>query len=141
MSFRAFRKATWSAKLDSCRHAAVHISPLTHKIPRWTEKAFRAIREYRLLHGESKALHADPSVVSMPEGYRAVVRQIPLIVYGRAAALTNGRVADGALTMTELGVHERESIVLGNHDAFRIVAATLEPVRSEERRVGKECRL
>jgi hypothetical protein len=92
------------------------------------EKAFRSIREYRLLHGESKALHADPSVVSMPEGHRAVVRQIPMTVYGRAAALMNGRVADGALMMTELGMHERESVVLGNHDAFRIVTATLEPV-------------
>lgn len=92
------------------------------------EKAFRAIREYRLLHGESKAMHADTSVVKMPPGHRAVVRQIPLEIHGRAAALTNGRLADGNLTMTELGSHERERVVLGNHDAFRLVTPTLEPV-------------
>lgn len=92
------------------------------------EKAFRAIREYRLLHGESKAMHADPSVVVMPLGHREVVRQIPLEVHGRAAALTNGRLADGNLTMTEFGSHERERVVLGNHDAFRVVTPTLEPV-------------
>jgi len=92
------------------------------------EKGFRAIREYRLLHGESKAMHADPSTVVMPLGHRAVVRQISLEIHGRAAALTNGRLADGNLTMTEFGLHERERIVLGNHDAFRVVTSTLEPV-------------
>lgn len=92
------------------------------------EKAFRAIREYRLLHGESKAMHADPSVVEIPDGHRAIVRQIPLEIHGRAAALTNGRLADGNLTMIEFGLHERERVVLGNHDAFRVVTPTLEPV-------------
>jgi len=92
------------------------------------EKGFRAIREYRLLHGESKAMHADPSTVVMPLGHRAVVRQISLEIHGRAAALTNGRLADGNLTMTEFGLHERERIVLGNHDALRVVTSTLEPV-------------
>lgn len=92
------------------------------------KKAFRAIREYRLLHGESRAMHADPSVVEMPPGHREVVRQIPLEIHGRAAALTNGRLADGNLTMTELVSHERERVVLGKHDAFRLVTPTLEPV-------------
>ena len=92
------------------------------------EKAFRAIREYRLLHGESKAMHADPPTVVMPSGHRTVVRQIPLEIHGRAAALTDGRLADGNLTMTEFSLHERERIVLGNHDAFRVVTPTLEPV-------------
>ncbi|MEO8909789.1 MAG: ATP-binding protein [Gemmatimonadaceae bacterium] len=92
------------------------------------ERAFRAIREYRLLHGESKALHADPSVVTMPEGHRAVVRRIPLEIHGRAAALSGGRLADGNLTMTEFDSRERERVVLGNHDAFRVLLPTLEPV-------------
>lgn len=92
------------------------------------EKAFRAIREYRLLHGESKAMHADPSVVELPLGHRAVVRQISLKIHGRAAALTNGRLADGNLAMTEFDLNECESVVLGNHDAYRVVAPTLEPV-------------
>lgn len=91
-------------------------------------KAFRAIREYRLLHGESKAMHADPSVVEIPNGHRDVVRQIPLEIHGRAAALTNWRLADGNLTMTELVSHERERVVLGKHDAFRLASPTLEPV-------------
>lgn len=92
------------------------------------EKAFRAIREYRLLHGESKAMHADPSVVVMPDGHRAIVRKISLEIHGRAAALTNGRLADGNLMMTEFSSHERKCVVLGNHDAFRLVTPTLEPV-------------
>ncbi|MCF8149803.1 MAG: hypothetical protein K9K30_15150 [Burkholderiaceae bacterium] len=91
-------------------------------------KAFRAIREYRLLHGESKAMHADPSVMEMPLGHREVVRQIQLEIHGRAAALTNGRLADGHSTMTEFVSHERERVVLGKHDAFRLVTPTLEPV-------------
>jgi hypothetical protein len=91
-------------------------------------KAFRAIREYRLLHGESKAMHADPSTVEMPPGHRTIVRQIPLRIHGRAAALTNGRLADGNLTVTEFSLSEREQVVLGNHDAFRVVKPTPEPV-------------
>ena len=92
---------------------------------------FRSIREYRLMHGESKALHAAPPIANYPPGHRDAVRSIPLQIHGRAAALTNGRVADGELTMVEVGQDERERIVLGHHDAFRIAYPRLEPVARE----------
>ncbi|MBC7463164.1 MAG: AAA family ATPase [Actinobacteria bacterium] len=92
------------------------------------ERAFRHIREYRLLHGESKALFADAPIVSFPEGRRDVVRSIPLQLVGRASALTAGRLADGDLEMTAFESLNFEKLALGNHDAYRIATPTLEPV-------------
>lgn len=94
-------------------------------------KCFHSIREYRLMHGESKALHAAPPIANFPPGHRDAVRSVPIQVHGRAAALTNGHVADGNLTMVEVGQNEREPIVLGHHDAFRIACPRLEPVARE----------
>jgi hypothetical protein len=92
------------------------------------EKCFRAIREHRLLHGGSKALYADPPSVPALPGYRDAVKTIPMTLFGRAAALTGGRIADGTLDMTEFAQYERTPVVLGHHDAYRLIASTLEPV-------------
>jgi len=92
------------------------------------ERAFRAAREHRLLHGGMKALYAAPATAALPEGYQAKVRTLPLRVLGRASALTDGRVADGKLEMNEFATSNHISIVLGKHFAYRLTARTLEPV-------------
>jgi energy-coupling factor transporter ATP-binding protein EcfA2 len=92
------------------------------------EHAFLQIREYRLLHGESKALFASTEIVQMPAGHGDVLKSTPLTLVGRASALTSGRVADGALSALDLSLPSGDNVVLGNHDAFRLVTATLEPV-------------
>jgi hypothetical protein len=92
------------------------------------ERSFRTAREHRLLHGGMKALYAVPSTATPPEGYQAKVRAIPLKVLGRAAALTNGRAADGEVEMNEFAASAHVEVVLGRHFAYRLTARTLEPV-------------
>jgi hypothetical protein len=92
------------------------------------ERAFRSAREHRLLHGGMKALYAVPATATLPEGYQTKVRTLPLKVLGRAAALTDGRIADGKVEMDEFATSDHISIVLGKHFAYRLSARTLEPV-------------
>jgi hypothetical protein len=92
------------------------------------DRAYRTAREHRLLHGGMKALHSAPPTATLPEGYKIMVRGIPLTVLGRAAAMTNGRAADGTVDMSELESGQRVPVVLKNHSAFRLATRTLEPV-------------
>jgi hypothetical protein len=92
------------------------------------DKAFRTVREYRLLHGGMRALYAPPSVVTMPSGYSDKVSAIPLRVLGRAAALSDGHVADGSIDMNHFGTAHHVAVTLGKHSAYRLSARTLEPV-------------
>jgi hypothetical protein len=91
-------------------------------------QGFRLAREYRLLHGGLNTLQAPTPTVALPEGYKAKVQTIPLRVLGRAAALSNGRVADGLLDLDEFAASAHKKIVLAQHWAYRLTAATLEPV-------------
>ena len=92
------------------------------------DRACRAAREYQLVHGGSSALHGRPPVANLPEGYQNRVRDIPLRVLGRAAALTDGRVADGIFKMDQIAEEKAIQVTLGRHFAYRLTAATLEPV-------------
>jgi energy-coupling factor transporter ATP-binding protein EcfA2 len=91
-------------------------------------RCFHISREYLLIHGGLKALHAAAPLVVMPEGYRSKVAQIPLQVLGRAAALSDGRTADGRFDMNEYNSGSHKKITLGKHSAYRLNAPTLEPV-------------
>jgi hypothetical protein len=91
------------------------------------DRAFRLAREHHLLHGGLKALHAPFPTATLPEGYRAIVRKIPLNVLGHAAALSDGRVADGRFDL-EWVASNPTKIVLAQHLAYRLTALTLEPV-------------
>ena len=92
------------------------------------DRGFRLAREHHLLHGGLKALHAAAPTVVLPEGYQAKVRNIPLQVFGRASALSNGRVADGLIDLDEFASTAIKKVVLGRHFAYRLTARTLEPV-------------
>lgn len=90
------------------------------------ERGFRLAGEHWSLHGGLKALHAATPTVTLPEGYQPKVRAIPLRVVGRAAALTDGRSADGLVDM-HLDEAASTKIILGLHSALRLTAPTLEP--------------
>lgn len=90
------------------------------------DRAFRLAREHQLLHGGLKALQATEPTCALPEGYRSKVGDIRLKMLGKAAALSNGRAADGRVELT-IGAPS-ETIVLGRHFAYRLAAATMEPV-------------
>jgi len=106
---------------DVEKHWRKHLRPAL-------DHGFRLAREHRLLHGGMKALHASPPTVALPEGYQAKVRTIPLQVLGRAAALSDGRVADGRFDLNEFASTAHKKVVLGHHFAYRLAAPTLEPV-------------
>ena len=92
------------------------------------DRACRTAREHRLVHGGLSALHEPPPIVALPEGYQEMVRAIPLKVLGRAAALSDGRVADGTVDMDQFPVGTEIPVNLGHHFAYRLTASTLEPV-------------
>ena len=92
------------------------------------ERAYRTVREHRLVHRGLSALYGGPAVANLPEGNADQLRTIPLEVIGRASAVTDGRVADGMVQMDRLEANGSKPVVLGNHSAYRLAANTLEPV-------------
>ena len=92
------------------------------------ERAYRTVREHRLVHRGLSALYGGPAVADLPEGNADQLRAIPLEVIGRASAVTDGRVADGMVQMDRLEANGSQPVVLGNHSAYRLAANTLEPV-------------
>jgi hypothetical protein len=89
---------------------------------------FRIARDYLILHGGLSALHAPAPVITLPEGHNVEVAKIPLQVLGRAAALSDGRTADGCIDMDVYTGTAHKKITLARHSAYRLSAATLEPV-------------
>lgn len=92
------------------------------------EHAFRLSRTHQALHGGLKALYAGDPVVSLPEGFPNVVRSLPLRVLGRAAALSDGRAADGRIDVEQYEATKHKKISLAQHAVYRLTARTLEPV-------------
>lgn len=95
------------------------------------DKVFKAQREHFRLHGGMTQLHASAAVLPWPPGFNAEVRQIPLRVLGKAAALTNGRNADGCLDVDDYDASTAKKITLAQHAAYRLTARTLEPVAKQ----------
>jgi len=91
------------------------------------ERSFRIARDHRALHGGLTALHAMPPTAILPEGHKAFIRVIPLPLIGTAAALTDGRAADGCMDLTIEDASD-EIIELKDHVVFRLTKPTLEPV-------------
>jgi energy-coupling factor transporter ATP-binding protein EcfA2 len=91
------------------------------------EKAFRMVREHRALHGGLTALHALPPTVSLPEGHKAAVGAIELPLVGSAAALSDGKAADGCVNLTIDG-KAQETFALKSNAIYRLTTPTLEPV-------------
>jgi len=92
------------------------------------DTCFRLARDYLILHGGLSALRAPAPVITLPEGHKAKVAQIPLLVLGRAAALSHGRTADGCVDMDMYATSAYRKIKLAQHSAYRLTAETLEPV-------------
>lgn len=92
------------------------------------DTCIRLARDYFILHGGLTALRLPQPNAILPEGHRAKVSQIPLRVLGKAAALSDGRTADGCIDMEVLAEGARKKITLAQHSAYRLCSATLEPV-------------
>ena len=91
------------------------------------ERAFRIVREHRALHGGLTALHAMPPTVSLPEGRKAAVGAIKLPLVGSAAALSDGKAADGCVNL-QIDGKAKETIELKSNVIYRLTTPTLEPV-------------
>lgn len=91
------------------------------------ERAFRIVREHRALHGGLTALHALPPTICLPEGRKTAVCAIKLPLVGSAAALSNGKAADGCVNLTIDG-KAKETIELKTNLIYRLTTPTLEPV-------------
>lgn len=91
------------------------------------ERAFRIVREHRSLHGGLTALHAMPPTVSLPDGRKSVVRAIKFPLVGSAAALSDGKAADGCVNLQIDGT-AKEIIELKSNLIYRLTTPTLEPV-------------
>jgi SOS-response transcriptional repressor LexA len=91
------------------------------------ERCFRIIRDHRALHGGLTALHAFPPSATLPEGHKAKLGQFKLPLLGTAAALSDGRVADGCVGLT-FTTSSAPPVELKDHFIFRLTKPTLEPV-------------
>jgi hypothetical protein len=91
------------------------------------ERCFRMVRDHRALHGGLTALHAFPPSVTLPDGHKTKVRQFTLPLLGAAAALSDGRVADGCFDLT-FSNGSCDPVELTDHFIFRLTTPTLEPV-------------
>jgi AAA domain len=107
--------------------AAAARSHLSKLLP-LLETCFRIIRATRALHGGQKALHKASPLVTLPEGYKSAVKNLALQVWGRAAALTDGKAADGVVDLDEYAGPHIKKITLAQHEAYVLNAPTLEPV-------------
>jgi hypothetical protein len=92
------------------------------------DAGFRLARDYLIMHGGLTALRAPTPVITLPEGHKAKVAQIPLQVLGKAAALSDGRSADGCIDLDVYAATAYKKIRLAQHSAYRLTAETLEPV-------------
>lgn len=93
-------------------------------------EAFRTQREHFRLHGGLNRLHASADTLPLPDGHSDDVRKIPFRLVGRAAALTDGKLADGMIELAEYDEARSRKLVLARHSAYRLCSATLEPVAS-----------
>ena len=91
------------------------------------ERCFRIVREHRALHGGLTALHAMPPTVLLPDGRKAAVSVVTLPLIGSAAALSNGKAADGCVNL-HIDGKAKETFGLKSNAIYRLTAATLEPV-------------
>jgi hypothetical protein len=91
------------------------------------EKAFRIVREHRALHGGLTALHAIPPTIALPEGRKTAVSAITLPLVGSAAALSDGKAADGCVHL-QIDGKAKETVELKSNVIYRITTPTLEPV-------------
>lgn len=91
------------------------------------EKAFRIAREHRALHGGLSALHAMPPTVDLPDGRKTALAAVTLPLVGSAAALTDGKAADGCFNL-QIDGKAKETFTLKAHAIYRLTTPTLEPV-------------
>lgn len=105
----------------------VHVY-LKGKLSPALNKVFKAQREHFRLHSGMTQLHASATVLPWPEGFNNDVRDIPLRVLGKAAALTNGRHADGCIDVDDYDLATAKKITLAQHAAYRLTSRTLEPI-------------
>ncbi|MGR9392165.1 hypothetical protein ACU8OL_04080 [Rhizobium leguminosarum] len=118
-----------SAHLGMAEATDVHSHLRSKLLPALIE-GFRTQREHFRLHGGLNKLHVSADILPLPDGHSEEVRKIPFRILGRAAALTDGKFADGMIDMAEYDEASSKRIVLAQHSAYRLRSATLEPVAS-----------
>ena len=91
-------------------------------------RALHSYREFRAHRGDPRAYLPSAEIVPLPSAQKEDIRKAILYSTGIAtAAATDGRIpfGDGRVVLTE---QPGDEIRLGNHDVFRLVAGTMEPV-------------
>jgi hypothetical protein len=83
------------------------------------ELCFKIHREYLVLHGGLSVIHASKSSIVLPDGLGSRVAQIPLRVWGRAAALSDGRMADGRVDVDLYAESSQKKITLEPFEGSR----------------------
>jgi hypothetical protein len=83
------------------------------------ELCFKIHREYLVLHGGLSVIHASKSSIVLPDGLGSRVAQIPLRVWGRAAALSDGRMADGCVDVDLYAESSQKKITLEPFEGSR----------------------
>jgi hypothetical protein len=93
------------------------------------QECFSIRRDYLLHYGDRPLAHFPRESAPFPDGAAAAVRGLSFPIHGRAAAMSNGRVADGVFSVEDFS-GPGQMVSLKTHSAYRLVANTLEPVAS-----------
>lgn len=89
--------------------------------------AFGVYDTFELYTGEPRTFPWAKNVVAFPNGYKSQVKSAEMLQTGvAAAAKSDGRAGDGALTVEEWSSGEK--VVLPNHEVFQLAAGTLDPI-------------
>lgn len=89
--------------------------------------AFILIADFRAFQGDHRQYPSADNIIEIPLKKNVEIRQLRMINTGiAAAAKSDGRAGDGLVELKELD--GRPEIFLHDHDVFRLVAQTLEPV-------------
>lgn len=100
---------------------------LWENLSKQLHEAFNIVADFRVFQGDHRQYTYNDNVIALPLKQKDEVRQLRMINTGiAAAAKTDGRAGDGLVTLNELD--NCPEIFLHNHDVFRLVAQTLEPV-------------
>lgn len=93
--------------------------------------AFETCANFEAFQGDPRTFTREPTVVALPVGQKEKLAAATLFRTGRAAAAkTDGRAGDGLIMLEEWDKNKLAQVRLFNHELYRLVASTLEPVAS-----------
>src|SRR3712207_8423103 len=109
----------------------------------WTNALFGIPAKTLILAGSDDALpYVRRAAEAANESLEVVAfeRKTPLVLLDKPVPLEEVKAGDAVVAFSRQAVHEQREVLVGLGHTVATIYGALSPERSEERRVGKECR-